>query len=289
MSFAQPFVFAALVSLVLTRGLAALAPRIGWVDAPTLERKRQSRPVPPVGGVAIVLACAMAQALAGSVEDGTWQSDTSESLGWLVVFAPWSTTWHWPLDLAVTCALASVLAGAVGLLDDLRSPGLGAGQKLSLQFGLAFVVGWAVGVRIWGFDLTAALPAYRFAFLSALFAVVAVNLANTFDHADGSLGSIAWIGLVFAGAPAAAGAVFGFLPWNLNAGKREEANGLHRPPTAYLGDAGSHLLGAWILLCPQAWPVLLVPALDLARLSVARLVRGSRPWIGDREHLGHRL
>jgi hypothetical protein len=44
-----------------------------------------------------------------------------------------------------------------------------------------------------------------------------------------------------------------------------------------------------LLLTPLAWPVFVLPALDLARLSVARLRAGSRPWIGDRRHIAHRL
>ena len=49
------------------------------------------------------------------------------------------------------------------------------------------------------------------------------------------------------------------------------------------------LLGALVLLVPAAWPALALPLFDLLRLSALRLARGSRPWIGDRRHLAHRL
>ena len=58
---------------------------------------------------------------------------------------------------------------------------------------------------------------------------------------------------------------------------------------AYLGDSGSHLLGMLVLMTPAAWPVLVLPLFDLARLCVVRTRAGSAPWVGDRRHLAHRL
>jgi UDP-N-acetylmuramyl pentapeptide phosphotransferase/UDP-N-acetylglucosamine-1-phosphate transferase len=58
---------------------------------------------------------------------------------------------------------------------------------------------------------------------------------------------------------------------------------------AYLGDSGSHLLGLWVLVTPGAWPVLILPLADLARLAAVRLRAGVPPWRGDRRHLAHRL
>jgi UDP-N-acetylmuramyl pentapeptide phosphotransferase/UDP-N-acetylglucosamine-1-phosphate transferase len=60
-------------------------------------------------------------------------------------------------------------------------------------------------------------------------------------------------------------------------------------PIAYLGNSGSHLLGALLVLDPIGRFALLLPALDLVRLSLVRLAAGSRPWVGDRRHLAHRL
>ena len=44
------------ISLCATGLLARLAPRWSWVDAPDLARKKQRRPVPPVGGAGILCA-----------------------------------------------------------------------------------------------------------------------------------------------------------------------------------------------------------------------------------------
>jgi UDP-N-acetylmuramyl pentapeptide phosphotransferase/UDP-N-acetylglucosamine-1-phosphate transferase len=143
----------------------------------------------------------------------------------------------------------------------------------------------------------------------------AANAWNTFDNADGVATGLGAIGLASGGA-AGAGAALGFLPWNLArprsapgaaapprppsvgstgaecAGRTPipaPPEGRRQAPVAYLGDSGSHLLGMLLLLTPGAWPVFLLPAADLARLSVVRLRRGRAPWQGDRRHLAHRL
>src|SRR5262249_36949909 len=74
---------------------------------------------------------------------------------------------------------------------------------------------------------------------------------------------------------------------NLDAGAaRNRASGA---PSAYLGDAGAFVLAALVLALPASAGLLVLPGLDLARLAVRRTRAGSRPWIGDREHLAHRL
>ena len=118
----------------------------------------------------------------------------------------------------------------------------------------------------------------------ALLVLVAINVANTFDNADGALATTSWLGFAAWGSPFCLW-IAGFLPWNLNGG----GSGGRTRPTAYLGDAGAYLLGAVLVLHPLTAFALWIPALDLARLSVLRWRRGSRPWIGDRRHLAHRL
>ena len=55
------------------------------------------------------------------------------------------------------------------------------------------------------------------------------------------------------------------------------------------GNSGSHLLGILLLLDPIGRVALLLPVLDLLRVSLVRLAAGARPWVGDRRHLAHRL
>ncbi len=257
MSGAAAFLLAALVAYAAAGLLARAAPALGWLDAPSEPRKTQARAVPPVGGAAVLAGLAAALALAG---------------------------WSPPCGLARAPALATLgLAFAVGTLDDRVRGGLTPGAKLALQLASALPLA-AAAARRWPEQ-----PVWA-ALLALLAVAAAANLANTFDHADGALGALALLGLALAPSPAAAGAVAGFLPRNLDAGRPAGASPDARAaPSAYLGDAGSHLLGVLLLLTPPAWPVLVLPALDLARLARARLAAGSRPWIGDRRHIGHLL
>src|SRR5260221_3912751 len=90
------------------------------------------------------------------------------------------------------------------------------------------------------------------------------------------------------------GALVGFLPWNFpHAG-------------AFLGDAGSHLVGyllAVMAILPHFYTqqnphplavlapllVLAIPLLDLAQVSLFRTLNKKPFWIGDTNHLSHRL
>ncbi len=86
----------------------------------------------------------------------------------------------------------------------------------------------------------------------------------------------------------------GFLPWNFPNAR------------AFLGDAGSHLVGyllAVMAILPHFYTkqnphplavlaplfVLAVPLLDLAQVSLFRTLNKKPFWIGDTNHLSHRL
>jgi UDP-GlcNAc:undecaprenyl-phosphate GlcNAc-1-phosphate transferase len=165
--------------------------------------------------------------------------------------------WPWPALLA---------AFTLGTIDDRVSGGLSPVRKLGGQVVVAALLAFlspAVGRdSTWVFVL----------------AMVAMNAVNTWDNADGAAGGLALVALPLG---PVGGAAAGFLPWNL--GRRGGV------PVAYLGDAGSHLAAVALVARPGAEWVLLLPLMDLGRLSVVRLRAGSRPWIGDRRHLAHRL
>jgi UDP-N-acetylmuramyl pentapeptide phosphotransferase/UDP-N-acetylglucosamine-1-phosphate transferase len=248
------FLAAAGVSACATAALAALAPRLGWTDAPTLARKTQRRAVPAVGGAALLFALL--------VVPRAWWSASQEAL-----WGPWLPSASW--------RLATLLAVFVlGTLDDLWP--LAAGPK-ALGQTLALTP-LACGAS------SAAEPWAGLALL--LIGLFALNLLNTFDNADGALASLCLVGFLPA-APLLGAALLGFLPFNLDAGRARHRSSA--APSAYLGDAGAFLLAALVLLVPASAGLLVLPALDLARLSLLRWSSGSRPWIGDREHLAHRL
>ncbi len=234
------FALAAATTAVVTWVAARAALRAGLADDPSVrpDRKLQGRPVPAVGGLAILAGLVVAQA----VPDRTW-------VGLLAAFL-------------------------LGTVDDRRRGGL---PPPALLLGQSIVAAALLAV---GWRISEGPPALAAA-ASFLAVLAAVNAVNTFDNADGAATSIGILGLA-AGAPLLAAPLVGFLPWNL-VGNRASR------PVAYLGNAGSHVLGVLLLLDPIGRFALALPLVDLARLCVVRLRAGSRPWIGDRRHLAHRL
>jgi len=273
------------LSLPLVAGLAALAaglalarwaPAVGWSDGPGPPggRKRQAAAVPAVGGAAILVGLAVGWLLFDAGGRLPAALTPGRGLGRLV--APWlgSGATLFPLG---ACAVAFL----VGLVDDLLPGGLRPRGKLLGQ-GLAGAVLGAPLLVSASVPTSAAVTVLLACIAGA---VAAANLVNTFDNADGAAGSLGLLGLAPANALLAA-PVAAFLALNLS---RRAARRGPRTPRCYLGDAGSHLLGMLILMTPAAWPVLLVPALDLARLCRLRLRSGRAPWDADRRHLAHRL
>ena len=270
----------ALVAALGAYCLARLAPRLGWLDAatgPARARKLQSRPVPPVGGAAILLGLLLGAGAPVVRALSSEPAHAARAWGFEIVSA------HLPGPIA--CALTLLGAFSLGLLDDLLPGGLRPRLKLLGQLA----VGLPVALSL--FDAGPLGP--WLALAAPLCAVVALNAFNTFDNTDGGAGALG--ALALAGPmPLASAALVGFLPFNLDARRRPQGTAAVAPgsrpgPTCYLGDSGSHLLGALVLLVPAAWPALALPLFDLLRLSALRLARGSRPWIGDRRHLAHRL
>lgn len=252
----------ALVAATLTALFVWLAERVGWTDdgreAP--ERKLQSRAVPLVGGAVLLCVLVGLTPVGLDLVHGPAARASASPGGFSAA-------------LALTCAFA------LGLIDDLAPRGLTPALKLYGQLAIAAVC--AHHVLAASADATKAQIALAFAV-----ALVSMNAFNTFDNADGAASALAALGLSFVLLPVSA-ALLGFLPFNL--WLRRGSKGSRSTPLAYLGDSGSHLLGVLVALSPPAWPVLALPALDLARLAALRWSRGSRPWIGDRRHLAHRL
>jgi UDP-GlcNAc:undecaprenyl-phosphate GlcNAc-1-phosphate transferase len=248
------------LAVVATWVFAGLARRTGWTDdgSDAPERKPQRAPVPLVGGIVLLLVLPMTG----------WQAMHEDRAGIGDVLR---------LDGAHGWALIGAVL--VGLVDDLAATGLRPVFKLAGQCAVAALCARA------GWEAEPA-GSTEGALLTGLVALVAMNAFNTFDNADGAATSLGALGLGVV-SPVLAAPLLGFLPFNLWIRRRTPSGG--STPFAYLGDAGSHLLGVLVALVPAAWPVLALPLFDLARLAVVRLRRGSRPWIGDRRHLAHRL
>ena len=158
---------------------------------------------------------------------------------------------------------AVLLAFAVGTIDDLLRDGLAPAPKVAAQ-------------------LAASLPLLADGGpLAVVVAIVAMNAVNTFDNSDGAAASFGSVALLLPN-PAAAGALLGFLPWNLRRGSDSL-------PKAYLGDSGSHAIGMLVAVHPASWPALALPLLDLVRVVHLRHRAGQPAWVGDRRHLPQAL
>ena len=273
------FLVAALIAFVATPPVARLARRLGVLHHPR-DRDLHDRPVPGLGGLAI-LAAAVVSAL---------------------IFLPWSSETRGIIGGALAIAF-------VGAVDDWRPNGLHPAVKLAGQFAAA-AIPVAAGVYVDHVTLPFVDPiglsdtAGRALTLVGIVAVM--NVVNFTDGADGlaagvctiAAATFAIIALSFPGredaailAALTAGASVGFLWHNFH------------PASIFMGDAGSNLLGL-LLACVAIegvlktaavvalfFPLLIlaVPALD-ATFVVAKRIKYGRPvYSADQWHFHHRF
>jgi UDP-GlcNAc:undecaprenyl-phosphate/decaprenyl-phosphate GlcNAc-1-phosphate transferase len=271
------FLVAAVVAFAVTPPVARLATRMGVVHQPR-ERDLHERPVPGLGGLAILAAVLVAA----------------------VFFMPAGQETRGIIGGAIAITL-------VGAIDDIRPGGLNPALKLAGQLGAAAIPVFSevrvenmtlpfiepIDLGNWGYPLT------------LLGIVAVVNVVNFTDGADGlaagvctiAAATFAIIALSFPRVDAAilaaltAGAALGFLWHNFH------------PASIFMGDAGSNLLGL-LLACVAIQGVLktaavvalffplvilAVPALD-ATFVVAKRIKYRRPvYSADRWHFHHRF
>jgi UDP-GlcNAc:undecaprenyl-phosphate/decaprenyl-phosphate GlcNAc-1-phosphate transferase len=271
------FLVAAAVALAVTPPVARLATRMGVLHHPR-ERDLHERPVPGLGGLAILAAVLVAA----------------------VFFMPAGQETRGIIGGAIAIAL-------VGAIDDVRPGGLNPALKLAGQLAAAAIPVFSevrvenmtlpfiepIDLGDWGYPLT----------LAGIVAVM--NVVNFTDGADGLAAGVCTIAAatfaiialsldrIDAGILAAltAGAALGFLWHNFH------------PASIFMGDAGSNLLGL-LLACVAIqgvlktaavvalfFPLLIlaVPALD-ATFVVAKRIKYRRPvYSADRWHFHHRF
>jgi UDP-GlcNAc:undecaprenyl-phosphate/decaprenyl-phosphate GlcNAc-1-phosphate transferase len=204
------------------------------------------------------------------------------------------------LELAVL-ALGAVAITILGWLDDRHE--LKALPKFIGQILIALAVAAACK------RITLFVPSVTFSYaVTVLWILTVINAFNFMDNMNGLCAGLGAIGAFLFGLIAAAngeylvaltgflmcGALVGFLPWNFPHAR------------AFLGDAGSHLVGyllAVMAILPHFYTrqsprplavlvpllVLAVPLLDLAQVSLFRTLNKQPFWIGDTNHLSHRL
>ena len=268
------------MSGLMTAPIRILAIRIGAMDAPNLERKTQTAPVPYLGGVSIAL--------------------TVSIITYAAVIKSDSTTTTFPLASYVL--IPALFMALMGLVDDLK--GLPPLPRLAMQT----LAGVAVSLVLVSTDTMGVAfnnPVLDIG-ISILWIVGICNSINFFDNIDGGAAGtvvVATLGIAFiayareqelvaALAIVTGGATLGFLLWN------------KAPAKIYMGDAGALFLGVLlsvltIRLNPGITPnwkslaippiLLAVPILDTCIAVFSRIKRGISPFQGGKDHLSHRL
>ncbi len=281
------FAISSVSAAVLTPVVRAFAVRRGLLDRAEVQRKIHRRPVPRLGGVAIVAAFYV------------------PLLGLLLVQSSVGTLLRAePLEVVGLFAGGLAIA-ALGFYDDLH--GANAWKKLSVQLtvgALMYGLGFRIDVIAHPFGPAIDLGALGLPFTMLWFAGV-MNAVNLIDGLDGLAGGVALIGLgssyVLAAlrgdslmmlfSAALAGAVLGFLLYNFN------------PATIFMGDTGSMFLGFVLaaaaiqthqksdtavgLLAPIV--ALGLPIGDTLLAMIRRAARGRPMFHADREHVHHLL
>jgi UDP-GlcNAc:undecaprenyl-phosphate GlcNAc-1-phosphate transferase len=271
------FALALAVVLLLTPGVGRFARILGVVDEPGDTRRLHVRPVPRLGGIALLLGI-FVPALAFLPLDGPYRG----------------------------ILLGAAVATTVGAIDDFR--GLPWWGKLAGQLAAGGIaIGFGVNVDRFTFPGFGSqeLPDWFSGPATLVWIVAIMNMVNFLDGMDGLAAGIcaiagstfAVIGLSLGSADAAllaaivAGACFGFLHHNFY------------PARIFMGDSGALLLGFLLAtlaveglvktaaLATLVLPliVLAIPIIDTSFVFVKRMKYRRPIYAADRAHLHHRF
>ena len=280
------------VAFFLTPLVRKLAIKLNAIDVPTEKRRVHTKPIPRLGGLAIVLGFVVSLALHFTLE-----IINGDITGYSLIFQ----------NQLIGLALGVLIIEIAGIWDDIKP--IRAWTKLLFQIAAAAVV-VAFGVRVdfitnpfdgemIYFSNYIAIP------ITMVWLVGITNAINFIDGLDGlaaGTASISSIALLFISiiwsdyqliflTAALAGATLGFLPFNFN------------PAKIFMGEAGSAFLGFTLgaisimgmiksvatvaVIIPLV--VLGLPIFDTAFAIIRRVLKGQSPMQADRGHLHHRL
>jgi UDP-GlcNAc:undecaprenyl-phosphate GlcNAc-1-phosphate transferase len=282
--------------------------KVGLVDDPG-HRKIHNQPMALAGGLAVLTGIILPLALGIGL---IWAVPTILGPGIPGMPAPgrgWGTSSAALLSYGFSRRggqLATIVLGAIGMgllgwLDDKHEL-----QPAVKFIGQALIAGFvaAAGIRI-----TLFVPSLLFSFgITILWILTVTNAFNFMDNMNGLCAGLGVIGASYFAVSAAlqgqylvallallaCGALLGFLPYNFPRA------------TIFLGDTGSHLVGYLLAVLailphfyskhnPRVWAVfsplliLAVPLLDLVWVVMLRWRAGRPFYVGDTNHLSHRL
>lgn len=289
-SSAVAFIVALTLTLIGVPIARRLAIRFGLVDHPDKKRKLHSKAIPLVGGITVFFMALAAIAVAFPL---------APYLGETTGFEPDDGIQLWGLLIAAGLLLF------VGFIDDRF--GLRGRQKLIGQIVVATIL-IAVGysfemIKFMGFEIHLGHFALIVMYVWILGGINSVNLLDGADGFATSLGVLMSGGLCVMAlandnhvydaiiAAAMCGALLAFLRFNFP------------PASAYLGDAGSMLIGlmvaalairsaskqpmAYAFFAPLA--LLAIPMIDTLAAIIRRRLTGKSIYSTDRGHIHHAL
>ena len=274
------FVISYLFVGLLTPVMRRIAIATDVVDRPNSTHKSHKKPVPYLGGVAIIIGVIVVSYSSSLISNFT--SDTF----WLA-----------------TSVLGPALAlGIIGLWDDLKNlsplPRFIAQSVAGVFTASILIITDNVGNPT-GSDIFDSL-------ITVIWVVGICNSINFFDNLDGgaagtvAISSIALAYLALTGdqyliaalSTVTAGATLGFLVWNKS------------PAKIYMGDAGALFLGVLLATLTVRFEpdtksqissylilvfLIAIPILDTTVAVLSRVRRNLSPFQGGQDHLSHRL
>ncbi len=275
-------------ALVVVPLCALLANRLGVVDKPG-GRKRHTRVTPLLGGVGVFVAV---------------------TAGWMAVVTQAEGVFDLDPGALRPIFTAAAIMFLVGLVDDVFKDSMAFQPKLLGQIAGVMVIMWPHLVALVETGGSVGGWGYQLFFLCWYLTVV--NSLNFSDNMNGLMSGLSVIAfaaaVVYLGnegsertmlvAATLVGALIGFLPFNFPRS------------IVFLGDAGSMFVGlcmAWIMWelsegfmaadqvdlgASELAPAVLimgVPLFDAAFVVIMRAVEGRPVYLGDDQHLSHRL
>lgn len=284
------FLLSFITSFITVPYTIKLARKVGAIDMPS-DRRIHKKPIPRIGGIAILFGFLVASIyliISSTLEKKLILNDSDNYLMKLLGFL-----------------IGILVLEAFAFTDDLKD--IRPWQKLVGQV-LAAVIIFCSGIRI---DIINdwVLPTWFSCILTIGWIVGITNAINLIDGLDGLSSGISLISsflllIIFATnyspliavllITALAGAIMGFMPFNIN------------PAKTFMGDVGSQFLGFTlavisilgvaktvtliVLIAPVL--VLALPIFDTLFAIVRRIVKGrslKAVFKADRGHLHHRL
>ncbi|MDR2773079.1 MAG: undecaprenyl/decaprenyl-phosphate alpha-N-acetylglucosaminyl 1-phosphate transferase [Elusimicrobiota bacterium] len=273
------FFIAFACSVITVPIFRAVAIKLKILDNPITQVKTHKVSTPYLGGAAIALAWLITLMIIRQISD--FPTGTLRSLRGIIY--------------------ASSLIMLLGLIDDIKHKGLGYKSKLLIQSLAAAIV-------VIGFDIRINFISsyYPSVIVSMLWVIGITNALNIIDIMDGlssGIGFIVSLGFLFISLPtemiyvnfcaaALAGALLGFIPYNLSSSKK-----------IFMGDMGSLFIGLILSALAMGTSytkiseigsfapllILAVPIYETFLVSWLRIRKGKSPFVGSKDHYALRL